>query len=67
MQNILAKSRYHCLIVAGHATEYPGRCRLLASLEIAGDVTGEFQFSGKFTNRIHLEPVLLPFGHRRPE
>ena len=43
------------------ASEYPGKCRLIASLEIAGDVTGEFQFSGTFTNRIHLEPVLLPF------
>lgn len=43
------------------ATEYPGKCRLLGSLEIAGDVTGEFQFSGTFTNRVHLEPVLLPF------
>ena len=43
------------------ATEYSGKCRLLASLEIAGDVTGEFQFSGTFSNRVHLEPVLLPF------
>ena len=50
------------------ATEYPGKCRLIASLEIAGDVTGEFQFSGTFTDRIHLEPVLLPFvpGRRIP-
>ena len=47
------------------ATEYPGKCRLLASLEIAGDVTGEFEFSGKFTNRIHIEPVLLPFSPGR--
>ena len=43
------------------ATEYPGKCRLIASLEIAGDVTGEFQFSGTFTDRIHLEPTLLPY------
>ena len=50
------------------ATEYPGKCRLIASLEIAGDVTGDFQFSGTFTDRIHLEPVLLPFvpGRRIP-
>lgn len=50
------------------ANEYPGKCRLIASLEIAGDVTGEFQFSGTFTDRIHLEPVLLPFvpGRRIP-
>jgi hypothetical protein len=40
-----------------YATEYPGRCRLLASLEVAGA-----------TSRIHLEPVLLPFdfGRRIP-
>ena len=36
------------------ATEYPGKCRVLGSLEISGDV------EGTLVDRIHLEPTLLP-------
>ena len=43
------------------ATDYPGKCRVLGSLEISGDVEGQF------VNRIHLEPVLLPGSPGRPQ
>jgi hypothetical protein len=43
------------------AEHYPRDCRVLASLEIAGAVVGEFKFSGTFTDRVHLEPYFLPF------
>ena len=42
-------------------TDYPGKCRVLGSLEISGDVEGQF------VNRIHLEPVLLPGSPGRPQ
>jgi len=36
------------------ATEYPGKCRVLGSVEIFGDI------EGMFVNRIHLEPGCCP-------
>jgi hypothetical protein len=43
------------------AIDYPGKCRVLGSLEISGDV------EGTLTNRIHLEPVLLTGSPGRPQ
>jgi hypothetical protein len=43
------------------AIDYPGKCRVLGSLEISGDV------EGTLTNRIHLEPVLLTGSPARPQ
>ena len=49
LASIVLRSPTEC----SQATDYPGKCRVLGSLEIS---------DGSFiaTNRIHMEPVLLP-------
>lgn len=40
------------------ATDYPGKCGVLASVESYGFAEG-----GMYVNRIHLEPGLVPAMH----
>jgi len=57
LASIVLQSPNEC----SQAIDYPGKCRVLGSLEISGDV------EGTLTNRIHLEPVLLPGSPGRPQ
>ena len=50
----------HAPIECSQATDYPGTCKVIASYEIAEqDPSTDAIFPGK-TNRIHLDPVLVP-------
>src|ERR1051326_2666204 len=50
----------HAPIECSQATDYPGKCKVIASYEIAEqDPSTDAIFPGK-TNRIHLDPVLVP-------
>lgn len=57
LASIVLQSPNEC----SQAIDYPGKCRVLGSLEISGDV------EGTLTNRIHLEPVLLTGSPGRPQ
>ena len=57
LASIVLQSPNEC----SQAIDYPGKCRVLGSFEISGDV------EGTLTNRIHLEPVLLPGSPGRPQ
>jgi hypothetical protein len=57
LASIVLQSPNEC----SQAIDYPGKCRVLGSLEISGDV------EGTLTNRIHLEPVLLTGSPARPQ
>ena len=50
----------HAPIECSQAIDYPGKCKVIASYEIAEqDPSTDAIFPGK-TNRIHLDPVLVP-------
>ena len=57
LASIVLQSPNEC----SQAIDYPGKCRVLGSFEISGDV------EGTLTNRIHLEPVLLLGSPGRPQ
>lgn len=57
---VVASVGLHAPIECTQATDYPGKCRVTASLEVADqDPSTNVAFPGK-TNRIHLDPVLVP-------
>ena len=53
--SVVLKAPVEC----SQATDYPGKCKVTGSLEVADyDPSTDVSFPGK-TNRIHLDPVLL--------
>jgi hypothetical protein len=52
--DVLAKIVLESPTDCSQATDYPGKCRVLASVEISGIAEG-----GMYEHRIHLEPSLL--------